>query len=324
LTVTLPMPLARVRANPKRAVPFRRRRTLGEWAPTRAVGNDATRWHDTPTSAAGLDASRWAIVVLCLGWFAPVALGAPQALAPAADGTIADGGGFGNFDGVGDAADWTFNESGYEGAITLARNAVPPFEYRVVFKYDLAAAAALPAVTATLAFALRGTTRFPAEPTPVEVVAFPSDLSERIADFAAGPTEVVATRWMAPLQDATTYTINVSVPVQDALRSGSRGIGFRFQVASYAAAFSEQAFLDAMDADPGTKPALSLSARLPGDLDADGDVDLADYDRLHGCLLGPGTNPSWNCVLGDLDSDSDVDLRDCAFFARLMPTPASP
>ena len=54
----------------------------------------------------------------------------------------------------------------------------------------------------------------------------------------------------------------------------------------------------------------------PGDFDADGDVDLDDYQVLYPCLTGqnqPYAQP--DCGAADLDVDGDVDLADFALFA---------
>ena len=56
-----------------------------------------------------------------------------------------------------------------------------------------------------------------------------------------------------------------------------------------------------------------------GDLDADGDVDAADFALLAGCLNGPDAWPT--CPPGveaDLDGDGDTDLHDFAAFAELF------
>ncbi len=56
-------------------------------------------------------------------------------------------------------------------------------------------------------------------------------------------------------------------------------------------------------------------AQLPGDLDANGEVDLADAVQFVGCLEGPKVTPAnANCDPGLFDLDSDIDLADYAGF----------
>ena len=38
---------------------------------------------------------------------------------------------------------------------------------------------------------------------------------------------------------------------------------------------------------------------LPGDSDADGDVDLDDYSAIYGCLTGPGIAADAQCGAGE-------------------------
>jgi hypothetical protein len=63
------------------------------------------------------------------------------------------------------------------------------------------------------------------------------------------------------------------------------------------------------------------AAPRPGDYDGDGDVDLDDYGRFSGCVLGPDQGLGPGCAPGDFDSDSDVDLRDCADFQSAFGDP---
>jgi hypothetical protein len=51
-----------------------------------------------------------------------------------------------------------------------------------------------------------------------------------------------------------------------------------------------------------------------GDLDLDGDVDLADHDLIVDCLQGPGVAAVGDCLDADADGDVDVDLEDWAAF----------
>ncbi len=61
---------------------------------------------------------------------------------------------------------------------------------------------------------------------------------------------------------------------------------------------------------------------LAGDIDRDGNVDLADYAILAGCLAGPNAiTPPPSCsaerfARADLDTDADVDLSDVARFTE--------
>ncbi len=56
------------------------------------------------------------------------------------------------------------------------------------------------------------------------------------------------------------------------------------------------------------------SPSLPGDGDADGDIDLTDYAAFHNCLAGPGVPIEVYCSLFDYDGDVDVDLVDFVGF----------
>jgi hypothetical protein len=55
----------------------------------------------------------------------------------------------------------------------------------------------------------------------------------------------------------------------------------------------------------------------PGDVDGDGDVDLADYASWDSCMNGPGIGPVVaECAPLDLNGDDDIDLADFAAFTR--------
>jgi hypothetical protein len=256
--------------------------------------------------------------------------GAEQIFVPSADGTLVDGicpdGGICPFDGVADAAEWTFNpEFGhYAGAITLVRTPPPGFEHRVVWEYNLSAVSSPPPVTATLTFNLRGAPRFPAEPAEVEVYAYPADLLQSLGDFSAGPATLVTTKSIAPYQPATTYVANVSDVVNAAIASGVKKAGFRFQISPDTVVESSQAFMvcspngsttcDILDSDPSTKPFLTVRNQVPSDYDNDRDIDLVDYSHLAGCVRGPGAGIGTGCAFFDADYDSDVDLLDMRTF----------
>jgi hypothetical protein len=53
-----------------------------------------------------------------------------------------------------------------------------------------------------------------------------------------------------------------------------------------------------------------------GDFDADGDVDIEDFNALAACLAGCQQPLGQGCEPGDMDADGDVDLVDFAQFQR--------
>lgn len=63
---------------------------------------------------------------------------------------------------------------------------------------------------------------------------------------------------------------------------------------------------------------------LPGDIDADGDADFADFERFSACLAGPEvTTPPAGCTpdefdRSDMEDDGDVDLWDFALFQQVF------
>jgi hypothetical protein len=245
--------------------------------------------------------------------------GVVQVLRPIADGTLVDGGSYGPFDGVADAWDWTFNESSYEGSITLNRSPSSiPLEHRVVWEFSLSALTAPPPITARMILVIRGAPRFPAAPTEVNVYVYPADLLERPTDFNAGPAVLVGTFRVAPYQAPTRYELDVSWHVNESLRAGQRAVGFRFQVNPNSAEVSAQAFVDALDSDPDTKPALTIDLAAPGDADGDRDVDLDDFSVFSECHGGPRASMASECRTFDFDSDGDVDLADYAAFESYL------
>jgi len=67
--------------------------------------------------------------------------------------------------------------------------------------------------------------------------------------------------------------------------------------------------------------AFRLLLDLPGDCDADGDVDLDDFGTFAGCLSGPGGGLPPGCQCADLDGDLDVDLGDFGGFQAIFTGP---
>ena len=61
---------------------------------------------------------------------------------------------------------------------------------------------------------------------------------------------------------------------------------------------------------------LCLGGGLPGDSNGDGVIDLADYEVMYDCLLGPDVAIEREaCRTFDFDFDDDVDIEDAAAFA---------
>ena len=71
------------------------------------------------------------------------------------------------------------------------------------------------------------------------------------------------------------------------------------------------------------------TAWIAFDVDADGDVDLADFEHFAACFTGPNRPYSANdadraCWWCDPDSDGDVDLADFAVFQACFNGPNRP
>ena len=64
--------------------------------------------------------------------------------------------------------------------------------------------------------------------------------------------------------------------------------------------------------------AIALDLSVPGDCDADGDVDLADYLAFEACFTGPGIAVAADCGCADFDSDADADLADLVAFQAAL------
>jgi hypothetical protein len=230
---------------------------------------------------------------------------------PKKDGTLVDGGTYGPFDGTADFADWYFNSSTFEGSITLDAG----LEHRVVWEYDLSTISLDPPVAAELAFTIRGASIYPFPDVSVHVYAYPSDLQETLDDFSQGPAELMGSVTVAPYQAPTRYVLDVSAVATAAVTSGDDRVAFRFQIDPDSPYTANQAFMDAVDSDPTTKPSLTLAAApVPGDLDDDGDADLADFALFYDCFLELGSCTPEQAELADLDGNGGVDLRDYADF----------
>ncbi len=244
-------------------------------------------------------------------------------LEPVADGTISDGRN-GPYDGIPDAWDWSFNDTSYEGSITLLDDQSNSIEDRLVWEFDLRGISLLTPFSATLTFTLRGPPVFPRPETAVHIYSYVADLVEDETDYDAPPQRLIATIPIVAFQPRTTYVVDVSRDVNDMLSNGAIAAGFRFQIDPNTPHAINQVFIDALDTSPTTKPMLTVDANLLGDSDGDQDVDLSDFSEFTACMQGPTVSTVIKCRAFDFDFDGDVDMADSATFqlyATLYPTP---
>lgn len=61
---------------------------------------------------------------------------------------------------------------------------------------------------------------------------------------------------------------------------------------------------------------IAIRTDFTGDVNRDGNIDLADHATLSGCLTGPQTPCSEPCRRSDIDGDGDVDLKDWSVLQR--------
>lgn len=239
---------------------------------------------------------------------------------PTADGTLADGGIYGDFDGAPDNWDWTFNQSGYEGAVTLTTETPQSSqENRVVWEYGLSGLTLPQPLTARLTFTARGATVLPMPDAEVHVYSVPSDLVEMAADYAAGPAELQGSVTIPARQEPTEYTINVTEAVREAAASNGK-VAFRFQINPNTVHGRNQAFIDAADTDFTTKPYIAIIAAIPGDFNGDGHVNLVDFSTFSVCFGVSVSSGSPSCPAPvaeacDLDGSGVVNLSDFSTFA---------
>jgi len=84
---------------------------------------------------------------------------------------------------------------------------------------------------------------------------------------------------------------------------------------------------DGTDLCPNTPPGAAVNAvGCPlADLDADGDVDLADFMAFKDCFNGPNRAPAQaGCGAADADGDTDVDVADFLKFQNCFNGPDRP
>lgn len=257
-----------------------------------------------------------AFLSICLA----VPIRAATIVHPSADGTLADGGVFGELDGHADSANWAFSSTGFAGAVTLTtETAVSAVEHRLVFEYDLRDLEFVTPLIATLSFTTRGANVSPFPDVLVKVYSYPADLIESLDDFSSRPAILQGAFSVAAAEAPKVQVLDVTELVTSALISGNKRVGLRFQIDPTTTHVTNQAFINALDSQPDMKPVLMIRSAVRGDADDDGDADLDDFAIFTDCLTGPDTPPmptgSDITVAGclsvfDRDTDGDVDLDD--------------
>lgn len=257
-----------------------------------------------------------ALVCVCLA----VPTRAATIVRPGADGTLVDGGVFGELDGRADSSNWAFSSTGFAGAVTLTtETAASAVEHRMVFEYDLRGLELVAPLVATLSFTTRGVDVSPFPDVRVNVYSYPADLIESLDDFSARPAILQGAFSVAAAEAPKVQILDVTELVTSALLSGNKRVGIRFQIDPNTTNVTNQAFINALDSQPDMKPVLTIRSAVRGDADDDGDADLDDFAIFTDCLTGPDIPPmptgSGITVAGclsvfDHDADGDVDLDD--------------
>jgi len=241
-----------------------------------------------------------------------------------ADGTLADGGLLGSYDGVVDSWNWVFSPTGFAGAVTLTTETpASAVEHRIVCEYDLRGMVVPTPFKATLTFTTRSVNVFPFPDVTLHVYSYPADLIESPGDYSREPATLQGVFMVTADQASRVETLDVTGLVASALLAGDNLVAFRFQIDPNTPHVTNQVFIDALDTDPVTKPFLIIRSALPGDADDDGNVDLDDFAIFTDCLAGPKISPeptragvsARDCLwYFDRDADEDVDLEDFSSF----------
>jgi hypothetical protein len=191
-------------------------------------------------------------------------------------------------------------------------------EHRLVWEYDLSTVTMEPPVDAVLNFTIRGAPIWPFPDMTVNVYSYPADLQETLADFSSGPAVLQGSAIVVGYQPATPYSLNVSEVVNQALLSSEDKVAFRFQIDPDTPYDANQAFVDALDSNPASKPALVISEpATPGDVNGDGVVNAGDIDAFIAVLLGTPLDPS-DEARADLNGDDTADGDDAQPFVAAL------
>jgi len=154
-----------------------------------------------------------------------------------------------------------------------------------------------------------------------------------IGESAENHHLVVRPRMLGPNSHAIGAVVRVTAGDLRMMRHITAGTGFmsqepaeaHFGLAAHAVAdLVEIAWPDGSVTQLFDQPAntlLDVTHGGPGDLDADGEIDLADLQRFVDCFTGPRTGAiayPLSCRGADFLGDGDVDLEDWSIFAALL------
>ncbi len=73
-----------------------------------------------------------------------------------------------------------------------------------------------------------------------------------------------------------------------------------------------------IDLPSGVRGSYVAQVIFAGDFDADGTINLTDFEQFQACFTGPGSTMGLDCHPGDFDDDDDIDFADFAGFQRTL------
>jgi uncharacterized delta-60 repeat protein len=207
-----------------------------------------------------------------------------------------------------------------EGATSIGVERRATYDDRGVIEFSLSSVPhAAQIVGADLTIDVSGLSYFPDESYPYFVAYGYSGNGALNATDPKMTTNQVGVSIFLTTQDVRTVTLTNVAYIQSLIAGSATHLGmvlYAGEVDCYAGFISKEG------AATYSLPAPTLTLRYnmpplsPADFDADGDVDLNDYQVWSACLQGPVIASGSGCAAKDLDADGNVDLADFARFQR--------